>query len=103
MFRLSRGHERKQCRVTVMRVGFLFNHYAVHQVPHAAPYAFELSRNYPDIDVVIAQLTQGYSCSWLKDKSRKIHDSHTSPFILNSLKAKMALDNCEMLFGPSGY
>ena len=37
-----------------MRVGFLFNHYAVHQVPHAAPYAFELSRNYPDLDVVIA-------------------------------------------------
>ena len=37
-----------------MRVGFLFNHYAVHQVPHAAPYAFELSRKYPDLDVVIA-------------------------------------------------
>ena len=37
-----------------MRIGFLFNHYAVHQVPHAAPYAFELSRNYPDLDVVIA-------------------------------------------------
>ena len=37
-----------------MRVGFLFNHYAVHQVPQAAPYAFELSRNYPDFEVVIA-------------------------------------------------
>jgi hypothetical protein len=37
-----------------MRIGFLFNHYTVHQVPHAAPYAFELSRNYPDLDVVIA-------------------------------------------------
>ena len=37
-----------------MRVGFLFNHYAVHQVPHAVPYAFELSRKYPDLDVVIA-------------------------------------------------
>ena len=37
-----------------MRVGFLFNHYAVHQVLHAAPYAFELSRKYPDLDVVIA-------------------------------------------------
>ena len=54
MFKPSSGHERKQCRRTVMRVGFLFNHYAVHQVPHAAPYAFELSRTYPDIDVVIA-------------------------------------------------
>jgi hypothetical protein len=37
-----------------MRVGFLFNHYAVHQVSHAVPYAFELSRDYPDLDVVIA-------------------------------------------------
>jgi hypothetical protein len=37
-----------------MRVGFLFNHYAVHQVPHAAPYAFELSREHPACDVVLA-------------------------------------------------
>ena len=37
-----------------MRVGFLFNHYAVHQVPHAAPYAFELSRQRPDYEVIIA-------------------------------------------------
>jgi len=37
-----------------MKIGFLFNHYAVHQVPHAAPYAFELSRRYPDFEVVIA-------------------------------------------------
>lgn len=37
-----------------MRVGFLFNHYAVHQVPHAAPYAFELSRLRPEIDVILA-------------------------------------------------
>ena len=36
------------------RVGFLFNHYATHQVPHAAPYAFELSRRHPDIEVTIA-------------------------------------------------
>jgi hypothetical protein len=35
-------------------VGFLFNHYATHQVPHAAPYAFELSRRHPDIEVTIA-------------------------------------------------
>lgn len=38
----------------VMRIGFLFNHYSVHQVPHAAPYAFELSRTYPALDVLIA-------------------------------------------------
>ena len=36
------------------RVGFLFNHYFTHQVPHAAPYAFELSRNYRNMDVIIA-------------------------------------------------
>jgi len=37
-----------------MRIGFLFNHYAVHQVPHAAPYAFELSRRHPKFEVVVA-------------------------------------------------
>ena len=36
------------------RVGFLFNHYATHQVPHAAPYAFELSRRHPNLHVVYA-------------------------------------------------
>jgi hypothetical protein len=40
-----------------MHVGFLFNHYAPHQVPHAAPYAFELSRHHPDIDVTVACAT----------------------------------------------
>ncbi len=37
-----------------MRIGFLFNHYAAHQVPHAAPYAFELSRRHPHMEVIIA-------------------------------------------------
>lgn len=37
-----------------MRIGFLFNHYSPHQMPHAAPYAFELSRRCPEFDVVIA-------------------------------------------------
>jgi len=41
-----------------MRVGFLFNHYAPHQVPHAAPFAFELSRLAPEIDVIIACSTR---------------------------------------------
>jgi hypothetical protein len=41
----------------VTRVGFLFNHYATHQVPHAAPYAFELSRRHPEIEVTIAAAT----------------------------------------------
>jgi hypothetical protein len=37
-----------------VRVGFLFNHYAPHQVPHAVPYAFELSRQRPDWEVLLA-------------------------------------------------
>jgi hypothetical protein len=32
----------------------LFNHYAPHQVPHAVPYAFELSRQRPDWEVLLA-------------------------------------------------
>lgn len=40
------------------RVGFLFNHYAPHQVPHAAPYAFELSRRHPGFEVTIACATE---------------------------------------------
>jgi len=38
----------------MLKVCFLFNHDLTHQVPHAAPYAFELSRKYPDIEVTIA-------------------------------------------------
>jgi len=38
----------------VLRIGFLFNHYFSHQVPHAAPYAFELSRHYQDMEVMVA-------------------------------------------------
>lgn len=37
-----------------MRVVFLYNHAAPHQLPHTAPYAFELSRRYPELDVVLA-------------------------------------------------
>lgn len=39
---------------TGMRICFLFNHYAAHQVAHAAPFAFELSRRYEKADVVVA-------------------------------------------------
>ena len=35
------------------KAGFLFNHAAAHQVLHAAPIAFELSRQYPDTEVTI--------------------------------------------------
>ena len=37
-----------------LRVCFLLNHYATHQVAHAAPFAFELSRREPQADVTIA-------------------------------------------------
>ncbi len=41
-----------------MHIGFLFNHYATHQVPHAVPYAFELSRLHTDLRVTIACSTR---------------------------------------------
>lgn len=37
-----------------VRVCFLFNHYATHQVVHSAPFAFELSRRHPESEVVAA-------------------------------------------------
>ncbi|PTL36181.1 hypothetical protein CLG94_05845 [Candidatus Methylomirabilis limnetica] len=41
-----------------MRIGFLFNHYSPHQVPHATPYAYELSRRHPEFEVIIAASTE---------------------------------------------
>ncbi len=38
----------------MIRIGFLFNHYFTHQIPHAVPYAYELTRHYTGIEVVIA-------------------------------------------------
>jgi hypothetical protein len=43
-----------QKRGGAVRIGFLFNHYAPHQVPHAAPFAFELSRRHPEFEVTVA-------------------------------------------------
>ena len=36
------------------KVCFLFNHYFIHQVPHAAPYAFELSRSNREFECILA-------------------------------------------------
>jgi hypothetical protein len=36
-----------------VRVGFLFNHDAPHQIAHSAPIAFELSRLHPECEVVV--------------------------------------------------
>ena len=36
-----------------MKIGFLFNHEQLHQIPHAIPVAFELSRMADDVDVSV--------------------------------------------------
>lgn len=36
-----------------MKIGFLLNHYELHQIPHLAPYAFELSLRHHNIDVAV--------------------------------------------------
>lgn len=41
-----------------MRVGFLFNHDAAHQVMHSAPAAFELARRYPEMTVSLLTTTK---------------------------------------------
>lgn len=41
-----------------MRIGFLLNHYGLHQVPHVVPYAFELSRRHGAAEVTIFCSTQ---------------------------------------------
>lgn len=65
-----------------MHIGFLFNHYATHQVPHAAPYAFALSTLRDDVRVTIACSTRaeleaaktigkrypGHRCSFMRLK-----------------------------------
>ncbi len=42
----------------MFKVCFLFNHYFIHQIPHAAPYAFELSRNFPEFQCIVACSSQ---------------------------------------------
>ena len=53
-----------------MRVAFLFNHYDVHQIPHTAPFAFELSRREGvEVDVVA-------SCDVQLDFARRLGAVH---------------------------
>ena len=52
-----------------MRIGFLLNQYALHHVPHAAPYAYELSRRHPEFEVIIATSTEAEA-----DMARSIGD-----------------------------
>jgi CDP-glycerol glycerophosphotransferase (TagB/SpsB family) len=84
------------------RIAFLFNHYFTHQVPHAAPYAFELSRENPDMEVVLAcsstqemefarkigTLYPGHRCRFLKLRVPWFYRM-IDPFVSNfSLKRK---------------
>lgn len=39
--------------MVLKKVGFVLNHYDVHQVPHMVPYAFELSRLYQNLEVSV--------------------------------------------------
>lgn len=71
-----------------MKVGFLFNHYAVHQMPHAISIAFELSLLRPDIEIVIACSSDtelafarrvqiffpGHHCTYLRLDAGKFYD-----------------------------
>ena len=41
----------------MIRIGFLLNHDAAHQVMHCIPTAFELARRHPEIAVVIINTT----------------------------------------------
>ncbi len=41
-----------------MKIGFVLNHYDLHQVPHIVPYAFEMSRDYDDCEVIIFSSSQ---------------------------------------------
>lgn len=40
-----------------MKICFLFNHYASHQILHAAPIAFALSRRWPQADVTVVTVS----------------------------------------------
>ena len=42
----------------MIRIGFLLNHDAAHQVMHCIPTAFELARRNPEVSVVIISTTE---------------------------------------------
>lgn len=85
-----------------MHVGFLFNHYAAHQVPHAVPYAFELSLLHQDWQITIAcssneelkaakaisTLFPGHRCSFKRLKTKWYHSLQALYFSGTSFKRK---------------
>ncbi len=62
------------------RICFLFNHYFIHQVPHAVPYAFELSRNFPEFQCIVA-CSSHQELSYAKEIGR-LYPGHTCKFKL---------------------
>lgn len=66
-----------------MRVGFLFNHYFTHQIPQAVPFAFELSRKYPEMAVVIACSSE-QEMSFVREIAA-LYPQHRCEFLLLSV------------------
>ncbi len=64
----------------MIKVCFLFNHYFTHQVPHAAPYAFELSRKHSGFHCVLACST-GQELSFVKEIA-SLYPGHKCSFKL---------------------
>ena len=63
-----------------MRIAFLFNHYAAHQVLQCAPIAFALSQLRPDLEVIIA-----YTCEEERQMVMRIaglYREHRCKFLL---------------------
>ena len=66
-----------------MKVGFLFNHYFTHQIPQAVPFAFELSRKYPEMEVVIACSSE-QEMAFVRDIA-SLYPQHRCEFLLLSV------------------
>lgn len=57
-----------------VRIGFLFNHDQRHQIAHSAPIAFELSKQYPQMEVTILASCQT-QLDYLRQLARKMPEA----------------------------
>jgi hypothetical protein len=94
------------------KIAFLFNHYFTHQIPHAAPFAFELSREYADMNVIIAcssvqemefvktiaSLYQGHRCSFVMLRVPLYYRAVDPLVSMFSLKRKNVVLKCNLDF-----
>ncbi len=74
-----------------MKIGFLLNHEQIHQVAHAAPIAYALSRARPDFDVTIITGSQA-----LADEAQRYAPrfaGHHAKFVQLSLSLPMRFAN----------